>query len=65
MSWTEASPEKSEVVGCVHEKYDIIYITLKILHNDKQAEEAGTELGQVEEAILANIWYNWISMNQI
>ena len=65
MSWTEASPEKSEVVGYVHEKYDIIYITLKILCNDKQAEEAGTELGQVEEAILANIWYNWISMNQI
>ena len=56
MSWTEASPEKSEVVGCVHEKYDIIYITLKILHNDKQAEEAGAELGQAQSRLFEQIY---------
>ena len=34
-SWAEASSEKSEVVGCVHEKSLTLYIALKILHNDK------------------------------
>ena len=42
ISWTEASSEKSEVVGCVHEKSMIL---------------SGPSL---EQAILANIWSNWI-----